>query len=127
VRLGWPFGGKARDDGDEAWAKKADDAWVQSVDSWPWRLIGEHEWEKSDQCPWCKHEMKVEQSGAWTEAGPPAVGAGRPEEEAAGPPPPETGVRIYARCNCGEKHPGRPPEITRGCGRWGLIIRPPAQ
>jgi hypothetical protein len=137
MRLSWPFGGKRQDDGeDKEWAKTADEAWVKAVDSWPWRLIGKDEWEKSDQCPWCKHEMKIEQSGAWTEDGPPAGGGG---EEVAGSeamtppsgeqpdgtaPLPETAVQMYARCNCGEKHPGRPPDITRGCGQWGLIQPP---
>jgi|SRR6187401_2782004 len=98
---------------EKAWLGKDDAAWGDAVESWKWLEIGDEEWEKSGLCPRCEHGMKVEQSGAWV--GLPA-GAGGAE-----------GVRaddhrdFYARCNCGEEHPGRPPEITRGCGRWSLI------
>ena len=32
---------------------------------------------------------------------------------------------FYARCDCGEKHPGRPPQLTKGCGQRALIEPPP--
>ena len=113
------LGNKPQDEADDKpWEKQTDLAWVEAVNKWPWRAIGPGEWEKSAPCPYCEHEMKVERSGAWTEGPPPAV-----DEAPAGAIAIDQDL-LYARCNCGEKHPGRPPELTRGCGRWGLITKP---
>ena len=103
---------KARDGTEEKpWLKQEDATWADEVAAWDWLDIGIREWEKSGQCPGCDHGMKVEQSGTYV---------GLPAAEAKG-----ADRDFYARCNCGEEHPGRPAEIKQGCGRWGLINPPP--
>jgi hypothetical protein len=102
---------------EKTWSKEPAPDWQETVDAWPWTSVGAGGWEKSGPCPRCTHEMKVAESGAWSFAveAPPA-------ETTTLPLLPPT---FYARCDCGEEHSGRPPDIHRGCGQWALIYDPP--
>jgi hypothetical protein len=116
---------------EQEWDTTPFPGWRDTVNRWSWRSTGTSEWEKSGPCPRCQHQLTLSKRGGWTFAfsvdaleddlltviehdqrGTIAV-----EEREA-----ETG--FFARCNCGEKHPGRPSEITGGCGQAARIDAP---
>jgi hypothetical protein len=110
------------------WDKTPVPEWWPTVNAWPWKSIGGNDWEKSGACPRCGHGMTITKAGAYSdvaitedaltdilveaERGP--LIARSDEDE-----------QFFARCDCGEEHPGRPGRINRGCGQWGEIDPPP--
>jgi hypothetical protein len=110
---------------------QADDAdWTKQVGGWPWRSLGGGDWAKSGSCPRCQHDVHVSKVASVylrldfertpdlkllldADHGPIMAKA-------------DEGETFYARCNCGEAHPGRPAELKYGCGRSGYID-PPAR
>lgn len=111
------------------WERETPESWRSVVDGWRWLDIGHDAWQKSGECPRCEHGMTVEKQGAYTvtidRAAPADADLVRTaQEETIRIDSPE-GPRFYARCNCAEKHPGRPGEIATGCGQAADIEPPP--
>jgi hypothetical protein len=110
------------------WDRTPFPGWLQTVGSWPWKSFGDGEWEKSGSCPRCKHDMSVMQAGGvvFVESLEQAHEALLADEN-AGPfhLRSTSSANFYARCNCGEPHPGRPANLKRGCGQAGSIEPPP--
>jgi hypothetical protein len=112
---------------DLPWDKEPTTGWRETVDHWTWRSLGSGEWQKSGPCPRCKHEITVDRHHGGTLR----VNQDRAEEAelesiviAEGGSDQRHGR--FARCNCGEHHPGRPAQITHGCGQWAYVNPPPA-
>jgi len=112
------------------WDITPDDSWVSAVNTWPWEALGDGDWGKSANCPRCIHGIDITKETGYyamlTFADPPDLGkllmanrgpilAQKAEQQL-----------LFARCNCGEAHTGRPPELKTGCGRSGYIGLPPA-
>jgi hypothetical protein len=101
--------------------------WRATVNGWPWRSSGGGDWAKSGTCPRCDHGITVLKEG-----GVDAAIVISEESRLAllvraedGPLVTETDPsQFFARCDCGEEHPGRPTELSRGCGRWAYIDPP---
>lgn len=113
------------------WDRDPFHGWRDTVNGWRWRKLGPGHWEKGDDCPRCKHEMSIEKGGAYTQTidveardmEEPALGVEEDREEVLYRVDGE--IQHLARCNCGGDHPGRPPEVTRGCGQKAMIDPPP--
>ena len=119
-------------DGDEPnplpWDSTPFSGWVDAVDAWPWRPLGEGAWEKHGACPRCTHTMDAVKGGlvdvaaseedaeaemlASDDAGPFVIGS-------------RAARNFYVRCNCKAEHSGRPAEFELGCGQSGSIEPPP--
>jgi hypothetical protein len=110
------------------WDDADDPGWVSAVNAWPWSSIGGGAWAKSGSCPRCTHHMTVTAGGEVVIAlGPTdraAIDLMVIAEEEGIIVDPNDGS-IYARCDCTDDHPGRPPRLKRGCGRAGYIDPPP--
>lgn len=111
-----------------AWDGSESARWRKEVDAWPWKSLGGGDWAKSGQCPRCSHAVSiVEEIGhVAMMIMPKEVKVALMVRAEEGPIEFEvdTGRRFFARCDCGEDHPGRPDGLTRGCGSWGLIDPP---
>jgi hypothetical protein len=110
------------------WDKNGSPAWRSKVNSWEWRRLDGKDWEKSGTCPRCDHEMAVRKQGAAStvaiseEA---LMAIMLSAEDAPLFTKSDEGVQFFARCDCAEKHPGRPASLLRGCGQWAEIDAPP--
>jgi hypothetical protein len=109
------------------WSRTTPDRWRKAVEKWPWHSLGNDEWEKSGACPRCGHEMEVLKQGLaisnFTTDARSALLLIRTLE--SGRWHAASGLGLYARCTCGENHPGRPPSMKRGCGQWCMLKPPP--
>jgi hypothetical protein len=105
--------------------------WRETVEGWPWLPLGRGDWEKSGTCLRCSHGMTVEKKGQWTVQEEIEISEEDLQELLVrankGPFQATDNDRkgFFARCNCGEKHPGRPSELTHGCGQCAVIELPP--
>jgi hypothetical protein len=113
------------DDDEKPWDKTPFAGWQTTVNGWKWQSLGGDDWEKSGSCPRCEHGMSVLKQGSYslltsTEDDPLAALI-----EAEGGPLLVDSGKFFARCDCGEEHPGRPASISRGCGQWADIDPPP--
>jgi hypothetical protein len=106
------------------WDSTFNESWRNAVNGWEWRSIGGDDWEKSGKCPRCDHGIDVTKQGSYSLA-PPAEDVLETIVEAERGPLLTEAEQFFARCNCGEKHEGRPPNISRGCGQWAEIDPPP--
>ena len=112
----------------DPWDSQPFPGWVDEVDGWPWKAIDADSWEKKGLCLRCKHEMTVPKGGAVAELlSEDEATEALLENEDAGPFLIRlgNGRSFYARCNCSEPHPGRPPTLEHGCGQAGTIEPPP--
>lgn len=102
--------------------------WREAVDGWKWKSLGGGDWAKSGECVRCEHSISIVEADGnvarvdIAEADRQALIVGAAETRESADDEPEA---VYARCNCSVAHPARPPELTRGCGRWGYINPPP--
>lgn len=112
-----------------AWDASPKPDWHDVVNAWPWNSLGAGDWAKSGTCPRCDHGITVLKEGSvitrldMTEED--RQGLLVLAEEAPMIVRGQEGPQFFARCDCGEKHPGRPPDLTRGCGSWAFIDPPP--
>jgi len=111
------------------WKLQSPAGWRHKVGSWEWHPTGDGGYTKSGSCPICHDAITITKTGRVTvvnaldasnlkvmvkaELGPIIVRSDGDE--------PDT---FYARCNCGEEHPGRPAQLNQGCGAWGDIAPP---
>ena len=112
------------------WKLQSPASWRDTVESWDWHPAGGGGFTKSGSCPICNAGITITKVGrvvlidamdapdlelmVQAEDGPILVTTDDDE--------PDT---FYARCNCGEEHPGRPERLTQGCGAWANISPPP--
>ena len=111
------------------WKLQNPAGWHDEVDSWDWHPAGGGGFTKSGSCPVCDAAITISLRGevvvlnaiampnldimVRADDGPILVATDDDE--------PDT---FYARCNCGEEHPGRPERLKQGCGAWGNITPP---
>jgi hypothetical protein len=128
------------DDEDKAWELVREQAWHDTVESWPWRQLGGGAWGKSGPCPRCGTVMTLkdgvetvfldEPEGAVLErmvqgeTPAPAIGA---IELSTGDWEIDGDRTFFASCDCEEEHHGRPKRLTKGCGAWSYIYPSPAE
>jgi hypothetical protein len=107
-----------------------DPAWLKEVESWTWEPLGDGSWMKGGRCTVCGHAMRVKMHG-----GPVVIPLDEPGpgDEALlvraikGPllvTPASGEKKLFASCDCGEKHSGRPEDVKAGCGACGDITPP---
>ena len=118
---------------DLPWDTTTNSDWCDTIAEWEWEPTAPKEWEKSGPCPRCHHEMVLSKRGSWTlsfssdELEDALITVMQKDEEATvGVRDAEGRTLFFARCNCGEKHPGRPSELTGGCGQRCRIEPPPS-
>jgi hypothetical protein len=113
---------------DLPWDTTPINGWGAAVEGWQWHSIGGDAWQKSGDCPRCRHGITLDKGGGVSEVFEAATSVEDLQFRAErGPVMVQTEERekFFARCGCTEKHPGRPPRISRGCGQWANIDPPP--
>lgn len=110
------------------WDKTPAPGWRDAVNGWPWQSLGDGDWEKSGNCPRCGHGISVAQQGSYTTVAiseDALLGIMVATERGALRTRSDEKEQFFARCDCGEQHPGRPTGISTGCGQWAEIDPPP--
>jgi hypothetical protein len=106
------------------WSKEPLDGWLEEVDGWEWKFLGNDHWEKSGPCLRCTHELTVTSAPAHS-----GLTVDPQVEEAldahrAPATESDRAHRVLAWCDCPEEHPGRPSTLELGCGQRGWIDPP---
>ena len=111
------------------WDKTPFPGWRATVNAWRWDPTGPDSWEKSGTCPRCEHGITVTKQGGLVplDLSEEALMEIMVEAERGRPVTTRSDDtdQLFARCDCGEKHPGRPADLARGCGQWAEIDPPP--
>lgn len=111
------------------WSGAENPQWRAVVDKWEWKELGGGGWAKDGPCPNCRDGISITKTGdvifALTVLKTPDLELMEKAEEGPITALDGEAEKFYARCNCGEKHHGRPPTLTTGCGAWAYIDPPP--
>jgi hypothetical protein len=110
------------------WDATPSPAWGREVDGWSWEALGGGDWAKSGPCPRCHHEITVTKEGSvasMVEVTTEELDLLVQAEEGPLVSEAEDNPQFFARCDCGEAHSGRPPQLTGGCGQSAFIDPPP--
>lgn len=111
------------------WDGSESSAFRRAANHWTWLDQGEGEWAKDGECPRCHAGVSITRAGEVVLTLDRMVEADLELMEKAEEGPVavrgDDGDHVYARCNCGEEHPGRPSSLKTGCGAWAYIDPPP--